>query len=64
MSNMPFKPGDTVRLNSGGPEMTVKGVEGNWVLCDWFEGTKKSEDKFDAATLTIGTSFDAQKPRW
>jgi len=28
--------GDLVRLRSGGPEMTVKSVQGNWVLCTWW----------------------------
>jgi polysaccharide biosynthesis transport protein len=50
MSN--FKLGDTIQLNSGGPPMTVKVVEGDWVICDWFDGTKKCEDKFLAPTLT------------
>jgi uncharacterized protein YodC (DUF2158 family) len=66
MSNAPFKPGDTVRLSSGGPVMTVKLIEGDWIFCDWFDGAKKNEDKFLAATLTMvePLSFEAQKPRW
>jgi uncharacterized protein YodC (DUF2158 family) len=28
--------GDLVRLRSGGPVMTVKGVHGNWVICTWW----------------------------
>jgi uncharacterized protein YodC (DUF2158 family) len=28
--------GDLVRLRSGGPEMTVKGVRGNWVIAIWW----------------------------
>lgn len=59
-----FKPGDTVQLNSGSPPMTVRVVEGDWVFCDWFEGTKKCEDKFLAATLDQVPSFASQKPRW
>ena len=62
MSN--FKPGDTVQLISGGPSMTVKAVEGDLVTCDWFDGTKKCEDKFRAATLTDVPSLEMQKPRW
>jgi uncharacterized protein YodC (DUF2158 family) len=64
MSNMPFKPGDTVRLNSGGPAMTVTAVEGDLVVCDWFDGSKKCEHKFVIAALTPDNSFDTQKPRW
>ena len=34
-----FKPGDTVRLKSGGPLMTVKTIlePSKEVLCDWFD---------------------------
>jgi uncharacterized protein YodC (DUF2158 family) len=28
--------GDLVRLRSGGPELTVKSVQGNWVICTWW----------------------------
>src|SRR6516164_4805835 len=28
--------GDLVRLRSGGPEMTVKSVQGNWVVATWW----------------------------
>jgi uncharacterized protein YodC (DUF2158 family) len=64
MSIAPFKPGDTVRLKSGGPAMTVKAVEGAWVSCDWFDGSKKHEDTFPAAGLDVDNSFEAQRPRW
>jgi uncharacterized protein YodC (DUF2158 family) len=64
MSNMPFKPGDTVRLNSGGPAMTVRLVEDNQVVCDWFDGTKKCEDRFVAAALSLDSSFETHQPRW
>jgi len=29
--------GDVVRLRSGGPPLTVKSVEGNWVICTWWD---------------------------
>ena len=64
MSIAPFKPGDTVRLKSGGPAMTVKAIEGDWVSCDWFEGSKKHEDTFPVAGLDLDNSFEAQRPRW
>jgi uncharacterized protein YodC (DUF2158 family) len=28
--------GDLVRLRSGGPEMTVKSAQGNWVIATWW----------------------------
>jgi len=50
-----FKAGDTVRLKSGGPAMTV-----NWVAdeqgtmaayCTWFAGTKKESATFPVTSL-------------
>jgi len=41
-----FKKGDTVRLKSGGPVMTIGGQEhgGSRVMCEWFDdGTAKHE---------------------
>jgi uncharacterized protein YodC (DUF2158 family) len=32
----PLQAGELVRLRSGGPEMTVKSVQGNWVICTWW----------------------------
>lgn len=53
-----LKKGDTVRLKSGGPLMTVSDV-GNFtplgpedgVKCVWFEKTRKEEDVFESAVL-------------
>jgi uncharacterized protein YodC (DUF2158 family) len=42
-----FKPGDVVRLKSGGPNMTIRKVgehSGDSVECCWF--TKDDEDKW------------------
>lgn len=50
----PFKIGDIVILNSGGPRMTVADVEDDLCSCVWFLGTEHPEAKpFPAATLTI-----------
>ena len=51
MANAEFKAGDTVRLKSGGPLMTVKSVDGAYVITVWFEGTKHKEGRFPPATL-------------
>jgi uncharacterized protein YodC (DUF2158 family) len=56
MSSAPFKPGDTVRLKSGGPAMTVVAVEGERITCDWFEGSQKYEATFPAAALDLDNS--------
>lgn len=50
-----FKPGDLVRLKSGGPKMTVSHRTGeNELCCIWFasEG-KKQNDVFKGETLKL-----------
>ena len=51
MAKEEFKPGDTVRLKSGGPLMTVDTVNGDTVRTVWFEGTTKKQSNFPAVTL-------------
>ena len=45
-----FKPGDVVRLKSGGPMMTVASVGDHLgtlsVFCGWFVGIKSESDAF------------------
>lgn len=53
-----LKKGDTVRLKSGGPLMTVQNVgeyppTQDGVLCVWFEGDQRHEEVFDSAVLEI-----------
>jgi uncharacterized protein YodC (DUF2158 family) len=35
-----------VRLVSGGPKMTVRGMSAGWVKCDWFAGDDLRSDSF------------------
>lgn len=51
-----FKIGDTVRLRSGGPLMTVKSVSTNddgvpHVRCIWFDNNKEGTGYYPAATV-------------
>ncbi len=51
MTDTAFKSGDTVKVKSGGPLMTVKSTEGDDVICVWFEGKNKKESRFKSTTL-------------
>jgi len=50
-----FKPGEIVRLRSGGPDMTVERVvqtsEGTTYFCSWFAGAKDNSRGFKEAAL-------------
>ena len=51
-----FKPGDVIKLKSGGPRMTVTQVGNNFlgsqkVWCDWLEESKKMTGSFDPTTV-------------
>ena len=52
-----YQPGDTVRLRSGGPLMTVL-ESGEPVRCAWFQGKENREGSFPAAAL------DHEEPAW
>ncbi len=43
---MELKVGDTVRLKSGGPCMTVRSVDGKDVICNWFAGERLEQEVF------------------
>ena len=47
-----FRSGSLVRLRSGGPLMTVKGIKGNQVDCFWTDGNDQiNEDSFPVDVL-------------
>ena len=46
-----FSAGDLVRLNSGGPKMTVGIITEKAVYCCWFEGARYFDSKFAKSTL-------------
>jgi uncharacterized protein YodC (DUF2158 family) len=48
---MNFKAGDTVRLKSGGPLMTIVWVEGEECYCQWFDDKKVAGSKFRLVQL-------------
>jgi uncharacterized protein YodC (DUF2158 family) len=52
-----FKPGDVVRLKSGGPAMTVDEIEKKGtavsVFCFWFDGAQLEDGEFAPASLAL-----------
>jgi uncharacterized protein YodC (DUF2158 family) len=40
-----LKTGDVVQLKSGGPIMTIRKIDGEWVTCDWFDDDGKANQK-------------------
>jgi uncharacterized protein YodC (DUF2158 family) len=59
----PIRNGDLVRVRSGGPLMTVTGVEGDQVNCSWtdWDGQLKSES-FPIAVLGVPITVPPQDP--
>lgn len=61
-----FKPGDLVRLKSGGPVMSVKtaktGFDG-YVDCQWFSGKKLESGRFNTETLVAAPDPEAETPK-
>lgn len=49
-----FKNGDTVKLNSGGPIMTIDGNDGyGGVICQWFNKNEEiKKEVFNEESLT------------
>jgi uncharacterized protein YodC (DUF2158 family) len=62
-----LKPGDIVRLKSGGPAMTVTAIGEHAgetrALCEWFDGTKHHQDHFILAALEPSGPDDRPKPQ-
>ena len=58
-----FKPGDVVRLKSGGPNMTVTGrhSETGRILCQWFVGTKLERGTFTPDALVFVDESESKK---
>ncbi len=46
---MALKPGDVVRLKSGGPHMTVSKLVNEYVHCQWFSGAR--QEKMESASF-------------
>jgi uncharacterized protein YodC (DUF2158 family) len=38
-----FKPGDTVKLKSGGPLMTIQSITGDEAWCEWFNAKEERQ---------------------
>ncbi|MGJ7501626.1 DUF2158 domain-containing protein [Variovorax sp. ZT5P49] len=45
------KPGDVVKLKSGGVAMTVQWISGEAALCVWQEGARPIEQKYNVVVL-------------
>lgn len=51
---LPLKPGDVVRLKSGGPPMTVNALEDRrFVWTIWFDHGRQGAARFDRDALTL-----------
>jgi uncharacterized protein YodC (DUF2158 family) len=57
-----IKPGDVVRLKSGGPLMTVEKIVGDSAKCDWFDGNKPMGAIFPMSSLEIDDTPDSLDP--
>jgi uncharacterized protein YodC (DUF2158 family) len=47
-----FQKGEVVRLNSGGPDMTVREEKKGVVVCDWSEGNKTRRESYYSEQLS------------
>lgn len=60
-----FKIGDTVRLKSGGPLMTVVyvGADGKTIDCNWFVDDKPVRNSYPPEALEISKPPQPRLPR-
>jgi uncharacterized protein YodC (DUF2158 family) len=58
---MEFKPGDIVRLKSGGPAMTVESMGDDGINCVWFDGKRRQAKRFVPQTLTTAEPSPPEK---
>jgi uncharacterized protein YodC (DUF2158 family) len=48
-----LKIGDTVALKSGGPDMTVSGIDNGWIECTYWNQDAKNFDKITLHSQTV-----------
>jgi uncharacterized protein YodC (DUF2158 family) len=69
MAEISFKPGDIVRLKSGGPPMTIAHIDGTEAYCEWFNDKREVQGRdFQVTSLQphslagesrrVGASFE------
>ncbi len=51
-----FKPGDVVKLKSGGPVMTVAAMTGQGVLCCWFQADQSQPQSHEFVEAVLAPS--------
>jgi uncharacterized protein YodC (DUF2158 family) len=66
MSEQRFSTGQTVKLKSGGPVMTVMGTNAfglnpNMYVCQWFSGKSYKQAEFPALNLKLAAPEEAPK---
>lgn len=57
-SELAISVGDVVTLKSGGPQMTVRAIDGDAAECEWFAEDTHYERSFKVATLRPITLAD------